>query len=257
MNQSEISNAVGNRPYTICYLNVSAESHIDGGFGKVPEAAPATAVFRSRWLEMKADAIIYGAVTMSMFAGGWLEETPKTNHCFDRTDYLAPSDVTRYYIAISPDRHIAYPEKYIDQRGRGVHGIIHVLTENVSDGYLAYLRSREISYIFCGRTALDPVTMMEKAYSLFGIRKAILSGGAYADWALLSHGLIDEIQTMYLPVVDGGADSHTLFRQQERANDPPVALQLLSAEVVDGDGLLVTYRPKNRRACIPHEEKEK
>lgn len=245
MDYTAASPPANGRPYTICYLNVSAEGHIDGSFGRVPEAAPASAVFRAKWLEIGADAIIYGAVTMSMFAGGWLEKVPKTDLRFDREDYIAPSDVKRYYIAISPDRHIAYPEKYIDQRGRGVHGVIHVLTENVSDDYLAYLRSREISYIFCGKTVLDPVVMMEKAYSLFGIRKAILSGGAYADWTLLSRGLIDEIQTMYLPVVDGGTASHTLFRQQENANDPPVALQLVRAEVVDGDGLLVTYRPKN------------
>ena len=245
MDDNVVAVPAGSRPYTICYLNVSAEGHIDGGFSRAPEAAPASTVFRTRWLEMGADVIIYGAVTMSMFAGGWLEEVPETGLRFDREDYIAPSDVSRYYIAVSPDRYIAYPEKYIDQWGRGVHGVIHVLTENASDDYLAYLRSREISYIFCGKTTLDPVVMMEKAYSLFGIRKAILSGGAYTDWTLLSHGLIDEIQTMYLPVVDGGTDSHTLFRQQKDANDPPVALQLVSAEVVEGDGLLVTYRPKN------------
>lgn len=44
--------------------------------------------------------------------------------------------------------------------------------------------------------------MMEKVNRLFGVKKAIISGGAYADWTLLSRGLIDEIKFMLLPVVD-------------------------------------------------------
>lgn len=234
------------RPYTICYLNVSAEGHIDGHFGEVPEARLATEFFRARWLDLDADAILYGAVTMSMFAAGWLDEVPRAGRHFDRTDYIAPSGgIRRYYIAVSTDGRIAYDGKFIDKRGRGIHGVIHVLTENVSDDYLAYLRGKEISYIFCGKTELDPILMMEKVYALFGIRKVILSGGAYMDWTMLSHGLIDEIQTMYLPVVDGGRDSHTLFRQREGESSGPVALRLVSAETVAGDGLLVTYKPKN------------
>ena len=91
----------------------------------------------------------------------------------------------RYYIAMDPKGSIAYEGPCIDTRGRGPHGVIHVLTENVADSYLHYLREKGISYIFCGKEKLDPVTMMEKAHSLFGLQKVILSGGAYTDWTLL------------------------------------------------------------------------
>lgn len=236
-----------NRPYTICYLNVSAEAHIDGSFGKLPEAEAATAVFRQRWLEMEADATIYGSVTMAMFAQGWLKELPPAGRTYDRQDYIAPCQAGRYYVAINTKGTIAYEGPTIDKRGRGVHGVIHVLTENISDDYLHYLRQKQISYIFCGKEKLDPVMMMEKIYSLFGVKKAIISGGAYADWTLLSQGLIDEIKTMFVPVVDGGPDSNTLFRRSEGMEDKPVALKLIGAEIIEGDGLLVTYLPKNAR----------
>ena len=132
-------------------------------------------------------------------------------------------------------------------RGRGIHSVIHALCETVSDDYLAYLQSKGISYLFCGKETFDPVILMEKAYTRFGIRKAILSGGAYADWTMLASGLIDEIQTMYLPVIDGDPHSHTLFRRMDGMESAPVALKLDHVEVVAGDGLLVTYRPKNAR----------
>lgn len=235
-----------NRPYTICYLNVSAESHIDGDFGRLPEAAPASEVFRSRWLEMKADAIIYGATTMAMFADGKVNDLPKVQGAYPRKDHIAPCKEKRYYIAIDPMGSIAYSGSTIPSiRGRGIHGVIHALCEAVSDDYLAYLQSKGISYIFCGKEAFDPVIMMEKAYALFGIKKAILSGGAYADWTMLANGLIDEIRTMYLPVIDGDPHSHTLFRRLDGMESTPVALTLKNVEVVAGDGLLVTYLPKN------------
>ncbi len=237
-----------NRPYTVCYLNVSAEAHIDGDFGKLPEAKEGSAIFRRRWHDFKADAIVYGATTMALFAEGIIDELPKTQTTYAREDYIAPCDIGRYYIAISPYEHIAYESNLMpDIRGRGVHGIIHALTENVSDDYLAYLRERRISYIFCGREVFDPMLMMQKAYELFGVKKAILSGGAYADWTLLSHDLIDEIQIMYLPVVDGDPHSNTLFKRMENEPVAPVALKLVNVQIVDGDGLLVTYQPKNIR----------
>lgn len=237
-----------NRPYTVCYLNVSAEAHIDGDFMRMPEAAPGSAVFRQRWLGIGADAIIYGAVTMALFTAGWVGELPPARSAFPREDHIVPCEVRRYYIAMDPEGRIAYDSNYMpDIRGRGVHGIIHVLTETVSDAYLEYLQNRKISYIFCGKEKLDPVMMMEKAYDLFGVKKAIVSGGAYADWTLLSHGLIDELQIMYLPVVDGDPRSNTLFRQMDGIEPSPVALELKNVEIVDGDGLLVTYKPKNIR----------
>lgn len=235
-----------NRPYTVCYLNVSAEAHIDGDFGKLPEAAPGSQVFRQRWLDMHADAIVYGAATMALFTEGWVENLPKARLSYDREDYITPCDISRYYIAVAPDGGIAYRDKYIPSiRDRGLHGIIHALTENISDDYLEYLRSKKISYIFCGKERFDPVMMMEKVYSLFGVKKAILSGGAYADWTLLSQGLVDELKIIYLPVVDGDPTSHTLFRRMEGMESTPVALKLENVEIVDGDGLLVTYKPKN------------
>lgn len=236
-----------NRPYTICYLNVSAEGHIDGDHRKLPEAQGPTEIFRQRWLQYQADAILYGAVTMSAFAAGWVEKLPRATRSYPRQDHVVPGNFRRFYIVLNTKGTIAYDSNCIDKRGRGPHGVIHVLTEDISDDYLEYLQKKEISYIFCGKNQLDPVMMMEKVYSLFGVKKVIISGGAYADWTLLSHGLIDEITTMFLPVVDGDPDSHGLFLRSSGMESAPVALELLGVETVDGGGVFLSYRPKNIR----------
>ena len=44
--------------------------------------------------------------------------------------------------------------------------------------------------------------------------------------------------------IDGDPASHTLFLRSEGMESKPVALRLISAEVAEGDGLMVTYAPK-------------
>lgn len=235
------------RPHVTCYLNVSAEGHIDGEFMKAEASEKATAVFRQRWLDMEPDAVIYGSSTMALFSGGRLKDPlPEAKEHFKREDFKAPGDFRRYYVAINTRGGLAYESNTIDKKGRGPHGVIHALTENAPDSYIAYLREKGISYVFCGEKEFDPEVLLCKLYEIFGIRKAILSGGAYADWTFLSHGLIDEITTMYLPCVDGG-ESHTLFKKTENDRTSPIALKLISAEKTEGDGLMVTYRPLNIR----------
>ena len=82
-------------------------------------------------------------------------------------------------------------------------------------------------------------------YEIFGIRKAILSGG---------HTPIDlpfprayRRDNDHVPACVDGGESHTLFKKTENDRTPPIALKLISAEKTEGDGLMVTYRPLNIR----------
>lgn len=194
---------------------------------------------------MDADAIVYGAATMSSFSKGWVENLPAATTTYPREDFIAPCTATKFYIVINTKCTLAYDSNIIERKGRSPHGVIHVLLENASDDYLEYLRSKGISYIFCGKDKLDPVIMMQKAYSLFNIKKALICGGAYADWTLLSAGLIDEVQTVIIPVADGDPTSHSVFRRSEGMESHPVPFQLVHVEKVENDGLLTIYKPKN------------
>ena len=233
-----------NRPYTVCYLNCSADGHIDGEFFRSEEIGRTIDIFRSRWLAYNADATVYGAVTMRMFAAGSYsgEKGVPAASC---TDYRSDAQAEKYYIAIDPEGTVAYTSPYIDVRGRGKHGVIHAVTANTSEAYLAYLREQGISYIFCGTDRLDPVIMMKKAYAMFGVKKAILSGGAYADWTMLSAGLVDELTLMFSPVVDGNPTAHSVFMRSTGMAPEPVGMELINLERTEGDAFFVTYRPKN------------
>ena len=255
-----------NRPYTLCYLNCSADGHIDGEFFRSEEEKKTIGIFRQRWTDYGADAIIYGAVTMRMFAAGRYPQAPEAEESCPadaepfpaadsvaaasaltaKVDFHSDAPAKKYYIAIDPDGTVAYNGPYIDVRGRGQHGVIHAVTAKTPVSYLRYLREQGISYLFCGEESLDPVILMQKVREAFGVRKAILSGGAFADWTMLSAGLIDELTMMFSPVVDGNPAAHSVFMRSEGMEAKNVGMELVEIEKTEGDAFFVTYRPKNR-----------
>ncbi|OMD42272.1 hypothetical protein BSK52_09285 [Paenibacillus odorifer] len=59
-----------------------------------------------------------------------------------------------------------------------------MLTEEVSDAYLAHLKKLGISYIFGGIERLDFAVVVEKLKHLFLIDELVLEGGGVLKWRL-------------------------------------------------------------------------
>ena len=72
------------------------------------------------------------------------------------------------------------------QAGEGY--VIELLTEQVSDAYLAFLQEMQISYLFVGKDTLDFTLAVQKLKKLFGIEKLKLSGGGILNWSLPMRG---------------------------------------------------------------------
>ena len=58
---------------------------------------------------------------------------------------------------------------------------ITILTEEVKDDHLAYLKSIEVSYIFAGKDKIDLKIALKKLKQLFGIERVLCEG-----WLLLT-----------------------------------------------------------------------
>ena len=123
--------------------------------GGWPEAV--AAVVRRHYEEVHAsyepDGWICGRVTMEPFAG---EVRPETEVARDhsggaaREDFVAPGDFESFAVAIDPSGKLAWETNDID----GDH-VVAILSERVSDGYLAFLRARGVSYILAGKRDVD------------------------------------------------------------------------------------------------------
>ncbi|MGI4874069.1 MAG: RibD family protein [Janthinobacterium lividum] len=172
-----------------------------------------------------AQAWLCGRVTMEKdFTKGRQPDLRPVAAPLDRTDFVASHQAASFAIAVDAHGKLGWESAAID----GDHLIV-VLTEQVGDEYLAYLRRLGISYIFGGADALDFAQVLAKLGQLFPIRTILLEGGGHLNGSLLKAGMVDELSLLHYPVIDGATTSATVFEQGSEPGPAP-RLHLLAVE---------------------------
>jgi riboflavin biosynthesis pyrimidine reductase len=144
----------------------------------------------------------------------------------------------------------------LDARGKIAWGrsdiggdpIVVVLTEAVSDAHLAGLRSEGGSYFFAGKSELDLTLALEVLNRELGVKRLLLEGGGGSNGAFLRAGLVDELNLILCPAVDGAKGAPSVFDSTERETErraPVTAMALESSRTLDGGALLLRYRIQN------------
>lgn len=186
----------------------------------------------------EADAWIVGRVTLEQhFAAGVRSDAELAieHEGGPREDFVAPGEHESYAVAV-------------DARGKlqwesgDVHGdhLVVLLTERVSEQYLATLRERGVSYLLAGRAELDLGRALEKIGARLGVRTLMLEGGGGMNGSMLRAGLVDELSLLVAPVGDGRVGTAALFDVDAGAT--PQRLALESVERRAGGMLWLRYR---------------
>lgn len=221
------------KPYIICHMlsSIDGRSLTDGWrldyTGDLYESTAAT---------FKADGWICGRVTMQEVAHSvdypkGLAATP-----LPRTDFFAVRDAAQYAISIDPKGRVGW------QRNTALNShVIEVVTEQVSDDYLAYLRSIGVSYVFGGKTELDLAAVVETLAKELGVKRLIVEGGGHVCGAFVNAGLVDEVSVLIVPIVDGRTGHAASFDISKDTWQNPAYLKLASVEKTDHDGVWLRY----------------
>jgi len=150
----------------------SLDGKIDGAFMSSPENRLMGAEYGRLRTVFNCQATIYGTTTMAgSYAEGLAQNLPVCGNVFPREDYAAPTDTEHYIVSVDPEGTLGWASKYIEKKGRPKAHVIEVLTGQVSDDYLAYLHSFDISYIFAGHERLNCVLALQKLKNLFHIER--------------------------------------------------------------------------------------
>src|SRR5438093_3473771 len=120
------------RPYVICHMLPSIDGRIVIRNWKLRNASRE---YERTAATFKADAWIIGRISMEPFAGKARVPARKNRARVAREDFIAEHDASSYAIAIDPSGKLRWNASDID----GEH-VITILTESVSDDYLAFLR---------------------------------------------------------------------------------------------------------------------
>jgi 2,5-diamino-6-(ribosylamino)-4(3H)-pyrimidinone 5'-phosphate reductase len=224
------------RPRVICHMMGSVDGRIltDGW----PLSKEGRRQYEHVHESYASDAWICGRVTMEEhFAQGLRsdEEVAREHHGGPREDHRAPGDQESFAFAVDSSGRLAWDASDID----GDH-VVAILSERVSDEYLAFLRERGVSYLLAGAREVDLPLALEKIAAVFGVRTLMLEGGGRINGGMLRAGLIDEVSVLVAPVVDGRMGTPAVFDFDSDA--PRYRLSLQAVEQRADDVLWLRYR---------------
>ncbi|MGI4744308.1 MAG: RibD family protein [Janthinobacterium lividum] len=211
------------KPRIICHMMSSLDGRIIvQRWGK---EVPGRQEYETTAATFGAQAWMCGRVTMEKdFTKGRQPDLQPVAEPLDRTDFVADYAADSFVIAVDAQGKLGWETADID----GEH-LIAVLTEQVPDEYLAYLRRLGISYVFGGTDTLDFAQVLDKLARLFPIQTILLEGGGHLNGSLLKAGLVDELSLLHYPIVDGDPASATVF-EQGPAPGPAVRFRLLEVQ---------------------------
>jgi riboflavin biosynthesis pyrimidine reductase len=227
------------KPHVICLMASSVDGRTLHSRWRPQVGA---ALFEQVHDELAADAWLVGRVTGQEFAKG--KPYPASTHeTFPREPWFASRDAKVYGVALDAHGKIAWGRSDI-----GGDPIVVVLTEAVSDAHLAGLRGERVSYFFAGKSELDLALVLDILNSELGVKRLLLEGGGGSNGAFLRAGLVDELNLILCPAVDGAKGAPSVFDSPEAEPDqraPVTAMALESHRVLEGGAMLLHYRIQN------------
>lgn len=219
------------RPYVICHMCTSIDGKIIGDrWGKLAGYKHESDLFENTAASIGIGAWVVGTTTMDEFDGR-KSRLPRAPKKFARRDHVANKNAKSLAIGADAKGVLRFQENEV-----GGDHVVLLVTERVSNDYLAHLQAAGVSYLFCGTKQIDLPTALRKLGGAFKLRKLMLQGGGTFNGAMLRAGLVDEISHLTVPVADGGAGVATMF---DIPGEPPTKaaakLRLLSHKLLPGE----------------------
>jgi len=230
------------KPYVICHMCTTIDGRIlTDRWGRLPGGQTGAALFNTTERKFGIPAWLVGTTTMREFASPTAALGSAAGPV-ERRDYFAKPRARRFAIGVDANGVLRFRKGDVN----GDH-VVLLITDRVSDDFLAHLQRAEVSYLFCGHRRIDLPMALRKIRRKLGLEHLLLEGGGTFNGAMLEAGLVDEISQVIVPVVDGGAGVTTLFEVPGGAARKAVArLRALSHRTLPGSIHWLRYRVVRR-----------
>ena len=228
------------KPHVACIVSASIDGRVWMSRYR-PDPAPVRGLFERVHDEIGCDAWVIGRGTGQEYSKR--ESYPaQTSETFPRENWFARKDVKTWGVVLDGSGKVAFGRSDI-----GGDPIVAVLTRSVSDAHLAGLRSEGVSYIFAGEAELDLHLVVEILTRELGVKRLLIEGGGTTNGSFLRAGLLDEINLVLCPTVDGSKGAPSAFDGAEgEARAPLRSMTLESSKPLDGGALWLRYRLENQ-----------
>lgn len=220
------------KPTIICHMMTSVDGRIDCA---MTEHLPGVQEYYETLDALDAPTRISGRVTaeLEMARPGKFES--ETTTLYNKEGWSKADDAAGYEVVI--DTHGTLLWDSTADEGRP---LLIVTCEQVSREYLAYLDSRSISWIACGKEHVDLRRACEILAEVFGVERAAVVGGGHINAGFLAAGLLDEVSILMGAGIDGRGGMAAVF--DGLPMDRPVTpLQLRSVQQYGSGAVWLRY----------------
>lgn len=219
----------------ICFMYASLDGRIDCAMTE--KIDPEAKSYYEHLASFGDFTQINGKTTNAMhYAADGVFESKNNQECGEC--FYKASDSSGYQVCMDTRGTLLWETNKVDGKP-----LVVVTSEKASAEYLEYLKSRGISYIACGSEKIDlkkAVSILEKD---FHVKLAVLTGGGHINASFLDAGLVDEVEMMFGPGIDGREGWAASF--DGRAQDKnPVLLDLQEVEKLEKGTVLLKYKVK-------------
>ena len=227
------------KPYVNCVMMTSIDGKIDGAFFEDSRAEKLGDLYEEIKLA-KSDAWGNGSNTHLMyFNSDEVDFTKyKNTSTIEYKDNIIIDDENPYVVCFDQTGKVNWADKYLLYPDKIKNRVIAVLTKKVRPEYIAYLKAKEIPYIFAGEDKIDLEIALDKLYCLFDIKKFALTGGAKINGAFFKEDLIDEITLVVAPFVESDNTAKNI-------SDTDITITkhfyLKKVKTLVDNGLLISY----------------
>lgn len=211
------------KPYIICYMMMSVDGRIDCGVME----------------KLDISATLSGRITAELEMADKENFTPKNKEIFGKESFSQKADKKGYNI-IMDTRGTLLWDNYSEKE----KPLLIVTSEKVTKEYIDYLNSKNISWIACGKEKINIKKVVEILKENFKIKRLAVVGGGTINGGFLNEGLIDEIDILIGPGIDGRKGMTAVFDGMPMDKEP-VQLKLKNVKAFDNGAVLIQYEVLN------------
>ena len=226
------------RAKVILHMMISIDGKIEGYFADAPLTGACGEVY-DELIPTLGDAEGTGSYTACLYlAGGDGDYSAFKDTDVPEGDFPVVSENRKYLFCFDRHGKCAWEGPL-----SGDKQVVEVVTREVPKEFLAYLRSKNISYIFAGEHDLDIPGSLVKIHELFGVETLVLCGGATINGAFFKAGVVDGISQVIVPYLEG---NHDQKGTAETDVFLPKAYLLKKAEPVGKGGVHLLYEAEKK-----------
>ena len=223
------------KPYIICHMMAAVDGRIDCG---MTEKIQGVKEYYSTLDALKATAFVSGKVTAELEMALPGKFHAQNMEALWEEGFSKKVAAKAYNVVVDTQGTLLWNEEHSTNSAT-----IIITSERVTKEYLAYLDSKNISWIACGKEHIDLARASEILHDEFGVERVAVVGGGHINAGFLDAGLLDEVSVLLGPAIDGRGGMAAMFDGLPMDREP-FQLKLESVKSFDDGAIWIRYKVK-------------